>query len=81
MVNIVTNMIVKDEIYSIIFRMYSEVLYEDITKFSEIVKDQRILNRYLSGGLHSFNIKIEFMFDVKYRSQFPYKKEFIDFVD
>jgi hypothetical protein len=39
MVNIVTNMIVKDEIYSIIFRMYSEVLYEDITKFSEIVKD------------------------------------------
>jgi hypothetical protein len=65
MVNIVTNMIIKDEIYFILFKMYSSNLNDDIQKFNEIVKDSRILDQYLS--LSSFKINREFMFDVEYR--------------
>ena len=39
MVNMVTNIIIKDEIYLILFAVYSQLLDDDIQKIKEINKD------------------------------------------
>jgi len=41
--NIITNLILKDEIYVILFSLYSELMEDDITKLQEIQNSPDIL--------------------------------------
>ena len=73
LVNMVTNLIVKDEIYFILFSMYSELNRENIKKMTTVQENQKALEQYLS--FEALNINKEFRIDPAVRQIYPVKEQ------
>ena len=71
MVNMVTNIIIKDEIYLILFAVYSQLLDDDIQKIKDINEDSQTLESVF--GIHTLKINNNFNMNYKYRETFPIK--------
>jgi hypothetical protein len=56
--NVITGLVLRDEIYTIMFRLYSEIEEDNIRKLNEIQINDEILNSKLS--LKALNINREF---------------------
>jgi hypothetical protein len=66
--NIITNMILKDEIYTIIFRLYSELYEEDIHCLRRLQDNQVLLQQKLSLDSEALKINKEFQMSLEVRS-------------
>lgn len=63
--NVITGLVLRDEIYTIMFRLYSEIEEENIIKLNMIQMNDEILNTKLS--LKALKINKEFQMDPNYR--------------
>ena len=68
----ITNLIVRDEIYFILFSMYSELNQENINKLTAVQESQAALDKYLS--FQALNINKEFRMDPRVRQAYPLKE-------
>lgn len=71
MVNVLTNVVVKEEIYIIIFNNYSKYYDEDIQKMHAVQHSNLIQDKYL--GFEALNTNSEFQMNPEYRESFPLK--------
>ena len=58
MLNMVTNLIIKDEIYLLFIKLYSDNLADDIYKFSQIIETQEFVEKKFS--FDALNVNMEF---------------------
>jgi hypothetical protein len=70
--NVVTGLILRDEIYTIMFRVYSEIQDDNIQKLNLIQHNEELLNGKLS--LQALNINKEFQMDPEYRNEFSLRQ-------
>ena len=61
MLNMVTNLIIKDEIYLLFIKLYSDDLANDIYKFSKIIECQELVDKKFS--FQALNVNKEFQMD------------------
>jgi len=76
LVNMVTNLIVKDEIYFILFSMYSELNAENIKKMTAVQANKAALDKFLSFEV--LNVNKEFRIDPAVRKIYPVKEQEVE---
>ena len=69
--NMVTNIVMKDEIYVIMFRLYSELYEDDIQVLKRLQDNPALLEEKLS--LAALNVKPQFCLDQAVRAAYEYK--------
>ena len=65
MLNMVTNLIIKDEIYLLFIKLYSDDLANDIYKFSQVIESQEFVDKKFS--FDALNVNMEFRMDKTFR--------------
>ena len=65
MLNMVTNLIIKDEIYLLFIKLYSDNLADDIYKFSQIIETSEFVEKKFS--FDALNVNMEFRMDKNFR--------------
>lgn len=76
LVILATNFILTDEVYFIIFNLFSMKLADDLLYLKKIMKDQRIKEEYFS--FDALKIAEQFRFDSEYRSKLFTKHNQVD---
>lgn len=72
LVNMITNIVIREDIYFILFRMYSKMLNEDIQKMHTVLTSDYAQENLIS--LASRNVAKQFRMEPEYREEFPMKK-------
>lgn len=65
MLNMVTNLIIKDEIYLLFIKLYSDDLANDIYKLSQVIECQEFVDKKFS--FDALNVNMEFRMDKTFR--------------
>ena len=71
--NMVTNMIIKEDIYDIMYKLYTELNEKDIQLLKKIQDNQQTLNVKLN--FEALKINNEFRMNPEFRENFPLKPE------
>ena len=72
MVNMITNIVIREDIYFILFRIYSKMLNDDIQKMHTVLSSDYAQEHMIS--LASRNVERQFRMDQAFREEFPLKE-------
>lgn len=69
--NMMTNIVLRDQVYIIVFKLHTDLLQEQIQKLDSVQRNKEILNSKLNFDV--LNIKPEFRMDQDVRNQYDVK--------